>query len=80
MSYFTDELDHVARRWEDNASACQTVRSSKLGDEHEDIALINREMTFERCAKEIRSVIRNIEEMQRVEDEIMSKTHKKAHR
>jgi hypothetical protein len=60
--YYRDELNIMARRWEEQAEACRTVRCSLLGDDTEETALLNRQKVFEKCSKEIRSVAAKIEE------------------
>jgi hypothetical protein len=66
LDYYKDDLNIMARHWEEHAEACQTVRRSDLGDEHENIALLNRQKVFEQCAKEVRSIATRIEESSRL--------------
>lgn len=64
--YYRDELNIMARRWEEHAEACRTVRRSSLGDNIEETALLNREKVFEKCSKEIRIVAERIEESSQI--------------
>lgn len=61
-----DDPNIMARHWEEQAEACRTIRYSSLGNETEEIALLNREKVFEKCAKEVRSVAKKIEELSQI--------------
>jgi hypothetical protein len=71
--YYRDELNIMARRWEEQAEACRTVRCSSLGNDTEETALLNREKVFEKCSKEIRNVAARIEESSRTVKQMVVK-------
>jgi hypothetical protein len=70
--YYRDELNIMARRWEEQAEACRTVRCSSLGDDTEETALLNRGKVFEKCSKEIRSLAARIEESSQIAKKLIN--------